>query len=63
MINDQDHYAKGWEAGVEQCRRILATRIDNAEEALSKIHDLLIQAHVVKQGGPAKKTAGRGSHW
>ena len=60
---EKDHYAKGWEAGIEQARRILTARLDRPEEALSKIHDLLIEAHVVKQSGPARRTAGRGSDW
>jgi hypothetical protein len=61
VISEQDPYAKGWEAGLEQARRILSIRMDRPEEALSKIHDLLIQAHVVKKGEPARKTAG--GHW
>jgi hypothetical protein len=62
----RDYYAMGWEAGVEQARRILTTRLDRPDEALSMIQGLLVKGHQVRNGGPARKVTvdgARGSHW
>ena len=51
----RDHYALGWEAGVEQCRRILSGRMADPAAALAMMSDLLIEGH--RQRLEAKKRA------
>lgn len=58
-MTDQDLYARGWESGVEQARRILSVRLDDPAEALSMIHDLLIDGHRSRKDRSAALKGGR----
>jgi hypothetical protein len=43
-----DHYGRGWEAGLETARRILCTRLGAPEEALHEIQGLLVEGYGVR---------------
>jgi hypothetical protein len=50
VASPDDLYAKGWDAALEQARRLLTQHLDRPDLALDRIHQLLIDGHRARRG-------------